>query len=228
MTGTVEQGFHPGVVFDIDGVLLNSNPAHFDSWQDMARKDGFDFSEKLFQDTFGQTSTAILRNHWNRKLTEDEIEEMARRKEDLYREYAARNFDSLIMPGAVGFARDLFAKGFPLSVGSSGPGYNVCFVLERLGIVPLLKGIVSGTDVARGKPAPDIFLQCAEKMRIAPELCVVIDDSESGITAALAAGMKIIGFQSTGHKDEEYRDVDLLVHSFAELSPEALAELFSR
>lgn len=215
----------PGIIFDIDGVLLDSNPAHLESWKVMAGEEGFDFSDSLFQQTFGQTTVAILTHHWNRRLSEEEIVRMARRKEEIYREMAARKLPA--MPGAAEFVRSLHAAGFPISVGSSGPGYNVDFVLDRLGVVPFLNGIVSGTDVTRGKPAPDIFLGCAEKMGVDPRNCVAIDDSKSGVQAARAAGMKIIGFFSAGHKDDEYDDVDLLIRSFDELSPEILLGLFA-
>ena len=216
--------FLPGVIFDIDGVLLDSNPAHFESWRAMAEEDGFDFTPQLFQETFGQRSDAILANHWNRPLSEAEIIEMVRRKEDLYRESAKKKFPE--MPGASAFVRTLAERGFPLSVGSSGPGINVDFVIERLGILPLLKGVISGSDVSRGKPAPDIFLACAQKMGLPPERCCVIDDSASGVRAALDAGMKIVGFFSGGHKPDEYRGVDLLIHSFGELSAERITALF--
>ena len=215
----------PGIIFDIDGVLLDSNPAHLESWQEMAAEDGFDFTESLFQKTFGQTTVAILTHHWNRSLTPEEVDRMARHKEDLYREIAARQLPA--MPGAADFVHQLSEAGFPLAVGSSGPGDNVHFVLDRLGVVPCFKGIVSGTDVVHGKPAPDIFLRCAEEMNLPPARCVVLDDSQSGVTAARTAGMKIIGFYSQGHKDDENTGVDLLVRSFDELTPQTLLDIFT-
>lgn len=214
----------PGVIFDIDGVLLNSNPAHLESWQILGKEDGFEFTPQLFQETFGQRSDAILANHWGHPLTEDEVQKMAERKESIYREMAEKNFPA--MPGAYDFVLDLARRGFPLSVGSSGPAVNVHFVVERLGILSCLKGVVSGTDVMQAKPAPDIFLACARKMKMAPDRCVAIDDSASGVAAARGAGMKIIGFFSDGHKPDEYDGVDLLVHSFEELSAERILGLF--
>ena len=86
---------------------------------------------------------------------------MAERKEAIYREMIEENFPA--MPGAAEFVRSLAQRGFVLSVGSSGPELNVSFVLQRLGIRPLLRGVVSGTDVSRAKPAPDIFLKAAER-----------------------------------------------------------------
>jgi beta-phosphoglucomutase family hydrolase len=214
----------PGVIFDIDGVLMNSNPAHYESWRVMGEEYGFDFTPQLFQETFGQRSDAIIAACWPGPLTSEEILRMAERKEAIYREMIEENFPA--MPGAAEFVRSLAQRGFVLSVGSSGPELNVSFVLQRLGIRPLLRGVVSGTDVSHAKPAPDIFLACAEKMQLAAIRCVVIEDSASGVQAAKAAGMKVVGFFSVGHKPEEYEGVDLLVRSFEELSSERLLSLF--
>ncbi len=219
-----ERELLPGVIFDIDGVLMNSNPAHLESWQILGKEDGFEFTPRLFQETFGQRSDAILAGHWGRPLSEKEALAMAERKEAIYREMIEKEFPA--MPGAVDFVRDLSRRGIPLSVGSSGPAVNVDFVVERLGIRPLLRGVVSGTDVTRAKPAPDIFLACARKMGLPPDRCAAIDDSASGVAAARAAGMKIIGFFSAGHEAEEYDGVDLLVRSFDELSVNRILSLF--
>ena len=214
----------PGVIFDIDGVLMNSNPAHLKSWQILGEEDGFEFTPQLFQETFGQRSDAILAAHWGRPLSDDEAWKMAERKEAIYREMVEKDFPA--MPGAVDFVRNLARYGIPLSVGSSGPAVNVDFVVEQLGILPYLKGVVSGTDVPRAKPAPDIFLACARKMELPPNRCVAIDDSASGVAAAKSAGMKIIGFFSGGHEPDEYDGADLLVYSFDELSAERVLSLF--
>lgn len=212
-----------GVIFDIDGVLVDSNPLHFETWRSIGREDGFDFPESLFQETFGQTTRAILKDHWHRPLLDEEIRYFDDLKERLYRDIAADHLPTI--PGAVEFLKTLYASGFSLAVGSSGPGFNVDFVLERLGIKPYLKGWVSGTDVVHGKPAPDIFLAAAEKMNLIAERCIVIDDSESGVAAAKNANMKVVGFFSGGHRLEEYARVDLLVRSFDELTCDILAAL---
>ena len=110
-----EREFLPGVIFDIDGVLMNSNPAHLESWQILGKEDGFEFTPRLFQETFGQRSDAILAGHWGRPLSEKEALAMAERKEAIYREMIEKEFPA--MPGAVDFVRDLSRRGIPLSVG---------------------------------------------------------------------------------------------------------------
>lgn len=215
-----------GIIFDIDGVLVDSNPLHLETWRAIGREDGFDFPESLFQETFGQTTRAILKNNWHRPLTEEEIRYFDDRKERLYQQIAAKNLPTI--PNAVDFLKSLAEAGFSLAVGSSGPRFNVDFVLDRLGIKPYLSGWISGTDVRQGKPAPDIFLAAAQAMNLPPSRCVAIDDSESGVTSAKSAKIKAVGFFSGGHRPEEYAQADLTVRSFDELSPETLEALIEK
>lgn len=215
------------MIFDIDGVLVNSNPIHFKTWQIAAKEDGFDFTEDLFQRTFGQTSREIVENNWPRPITKEKILAIDRRKEDLYRELAAKG-EVPVIPGALEFVRLLDSLGIPVAVGSSGPKINVDLIIDLLGIGPLLKAQISGTDVPYGKPAPDIFLKAGEATGMPPERCVAIDDSESGVLSAKAAGMKIIGFFSGGHLPYEYEKADRVVRSYEELSPEFLQDLWNK
>ena len=212
------------IIFDIDGVLLNSNPAHYKSWVIAGREDGVEFSPELFQETFGQTSRSIIREHWNRPMTEEEVRVIDERKETLYRECVSELVKPI--PGAFELLKLLNERGYPLGIGSSGPGINVDYVLDYFDLWRYVGAVVSGTDVVNGKPSPDIFLKVAEKLGIVPERCLIIDDSRSGILAGVAAGMKTVGFFSEGHRPDEYEKADLVVHSFAELSPERLEKLW--
>ncbi len=212
------------VLWDIDGVLVNSNPLHFKTWQMTAAEDNFEFTEELFLKTFGQTSREIIEGHWPRNLSPEEIHYFDTRKEGLYREYAAKGFVQPIA-GALDFVRTLHQAKIPMGAGSSGPGQNVHFMLNYLKIAPLLQAIVSGTDVEHGKPWPDIYLTAAEEMGVDPSSCIVIDDSRSGIVAGKEAGMKVIGFFSIGHQEYEYERADRLVRSFGELSLDYLQNL---
>ncbi|MDO5553673.1 MAG: HAD family phosphatase [Planctomycetia bacterium] len=212
-----------GVIFDMDGVLVDSNPAHFESWVIAAKKEGVEFTRELFQRTFGQTSRAIVANNWPYPVTEADIARIDKYKEDLYRELAPGRVKA--MPGAVELVQRLHREGYGVAVGSSGPAINVEFMVDLIGIRPYLDTIVSGTDVAEGKPSPAIFLTAANRMAIAPELCLIIDDSESGITAGARANMAVVGFYSSGHCDYEYELANLIIRDWSELPPERINEL---
>lgn len=212
------------VLWDIDGVLVNSNPLHFKTWQMTAAEDGFEFSRELFLKTFGQTSRAIIQTHWPRPLTEEEIHHFDTRKEGLYRQYAAQGMVEPI-PGALETVHKLHDAKILMGAGSSGPGLNVHFMLNLLKIAPLLQAIVSGTDVEHGKPSPDIYLTAASEMGVEPSSCIVIDDSRSGVVAGKEAGMKVIGFFSDGHSESEYERADRVIRSFDEISLDFLQDL---
>ena len=205
-----------GLIFDMDGVLIDSNAAHFASWLKIAAEDGVEFTKETFWKTFGMTSEYIVERYWNPPVSQAEAARIVERKETAFCESVVEHVKPI--DGAVDFVRYLVKKGTPIAVGSSAPRVNVDFVLDWLGIRDLFgKGIVAGDEVKIGKPAPDIFLLCAKKLGEAPRRCVVIDDSRSGVNAGKAAGMTTIGFFSTGHSLEEYENADYIVKSFAEI-----------
>src|SRR5690606_24181756 len=113
----------------------------------------------------------------------------------------------------------LHADGFRIAVGSSGPPENVDLAIEKLGIGPFLSAKVTGLDVTRGKPDPQVFLIAAQKLGVPPERCVVVEDAPAGVAAAKAAGMACVGFPSTGRTRDDVADADLIIASLNELSP---------
>lgn len=215
-----------GVIFDMDGVLVDSYRAHWQSWHFMADELGKGLTEEQFISTFGRTSREIIAEHWGAGcLTPEEIAEFDRRKEALYRELVASDFPA--MEGATELIRALAASGFKLAVGSSGPPENVALAVDRLVAGQFFNTLVTGRDVTRGKPDPQVFLLAAERMGVAPADCAVIEDAPVGIAAANAAGMASIALLSTGHTAESVSTAKLIVHSLRELSPERIAGLIT-
>jgi beta-phosphoglucomutase len=213
-----------GVIFDMDGVLVDSYRAHWQSWHFMADELGKGLTEVQFVSTFGRTSREIIAEHWGAdSLTDEEIAEFDRRKEALYRELVDRDFPA--MDGAIELIRALQGEGFRLAVGSSGPPENVALAVERLGAGQHFDTLVTGRDVTRGKPDPQVFLLAADRLGVAPQDCAVIEDAPVGIAAANVAGMASIALLSTGHTAESVQAARLIVHSLRELSPERIAGL---
>ena len=206
------------VIFDMDGVLVDSYRAHWESWHFMAEELGRGLSEDQFVTTFGRTSREIIAEHWGAdSLTPDEIAEFDRRKEALYREIVDRDFPA--MEGAAELIRDLSVAGFRLAVGSSGPPENVALAVDRLGARAYFNTLVTGRDVTRGKPDPQVFLTAAARLQVAPSDCVVVEDAPVGIAAANAAGMTSVALLSTGHTEESVAAAHVIVKSLRELSP---------
>jgi beta-phosphoglucomutase len=213
-----------GVIFDVDGVLVDSYRAHLESWQVVARAEGFEFTERRFVDTFGRTTREILRGMLDPvRAADSEIERLDSLKEAAFREILSADFPA--MDGATALIDLCSAAGFRLAVGSSGPPENVQLVLRSLGRQPTFQGVVNGMDVTRGKPDPQVFLLAAERLGLAASRCVVIEDAPVGIEAARRAGAQCIGFVSRGHTRDELRAADQLVDRLQEISPAMIREL---
>lgn len=213
------------VIFDMDGVLVDSYGAHYESWRALASEHGLEMTETRFRATFGQTSREIIRRLWGAGLDDVRVAELDERKERLYREIVSRDFP--VMDGAVELIDALAERGVLLAVGSSGPPANVALALDKLGRSERFSAVVHGLEVRRGKPDPEVFLCAAGKLGVEPRRCVVIEDAAHGIEAARAAGMPAVALVSTGRSERELRAAvpDLLVHRLAELSVERLIGL---
>ena len=212
-----------GVIFDVDGVLVDSYQAHFESWLQLAIDEGQTLTEEEFGAHFGRTSREIMADQWpDLKLTEADMTAWDDRKERHYREIVATDFP--VMPGAITLIDDLTAAGFALALGSSGPAENVLLARQMLDRVDEIAVTVTGQDVSRGKPDPEVFLTAAERLGIAPERCAVIEDACHGISAANRAGMVSIALVSTGHTRDEFVEADQVVDRLAELSAAQIGE----
>jgi len=214
------------VIFDVDGVLVDSYGPHFRSWRALAAESGFDITEAQFAETFGKTSRDIIRRLWRGDADDDSrVRELDDRKEALYRRIVSADFPA--MDGAPELLEALHRDGFVLAVGSSGPPENVDLALDRLGKRELIAATVTGADVTRGKPDPQVFLIAAGRLAAAPAECAVVEDAPDGVRAARAAGMAVVALLSTGRSEADFRDArpDRIVASLRELSPDILRAL---
>lgn len=188
------------VIFDMDGVLADTGPIHFESWVKMAREIGAEFTKDFFERTFGQQSIPITRELVGSNVDQQQVEKWANLKEQYYREMVKDKLEPL--PGVINIIKNLKAKKLKIAVGSSGPSANVELLLTSLKIKHLFDVIVTAEDIEQSKPAPDVFLYAAKKINVKPEHCLVIEDAPVGIIAAKRAGMKVIALTTTHHKDD--------------------------
>lgn len=211
-----------GVIFDMDGVLVDSAEAHKQSWELLAKEYGHPMSPGLFRETFGQTSDKILPRVFERELTPEEIRKYGERKEELYRDIVRGEIQPL--PGVVPLILGLFQKGWKIGVGSSGPKLNVNLVIEELGIDSMVSARTCSEDVSRGKPHPEVFLTVAEQFGVPPKQCVVVEDSIHGLQAAKNAEMKCIAITTTEPRNN-LESADIVIDSFEEISPADVEDL---
>lgn len=211
-----------GIIFDMDGVLLDSGPHHLKSWQMLAEENGLEMPESLFWQTFGKTNDQILPVLFKRTLSEEELIKFSDRKEELYREIIRGKVQPL--PGIKKLIEDLTNLGMKISVGSSGPRLNVELVIQELGFEGVITGYTCAEDVTRGKPDPEVFIEAAKKLGIPPERCLVVEDSVHGIEAASRAGMKCVAITTTNHKDK-LSAAQKVIDSFEELKSEDVMKI---
>jgi len=183
------------LIFDMDGVIVDSNPMHRESWVAFNRRYGLETTEAMHESMYGKRNDEIVRNFFGGHLSDDEIYARGRAKEQLYREMIVGRAESMLVPGLRDFLerhRDL-----PLAVASNAEPENIAFVLDETGLRRYFRVIVDGHQVDRPKPYPDVYLRAAELLGIEPARCVVFEDSHSGVAAGVAAGMPVIGIRTT-------------------------------
>jgi beta-phosphoglucomutase len=175
------------VIFDMDGVLVDSAGAHRRAWQRLGDEVGVPYTDDLFRRTFGQRNSMII-PAWLGESRPERIEALGRRKEEVYRELV-RQGEIRVYDRVPELLLELRDAGAALAVASSGPRENVSLLIEVIGASALMGAAVSADDVAEGKPHPAPFLKAAEKLGVAPVCCAVVEDSVHGIEAAKRAGM---------------------------------------
>ncbi|HEX5470985.1 MAG TPA: HAD family phosphatase [Lacipirellulaceae bacterium] len=210
------------VIFDMDGVLVDSYHAHYASWRELYTELGVTYTESTFASDFGRTSCDILRRTLGDDLSDDRIRALDDRKESFYRDVLRADFPA--MDGAVELIDALAADGFLIAVGSSGPPENISLCLEQLGRREQVHAIVTGADVTRGKPDPQVFQRAAERLSAAGPCCAVVEDAVHGIEAARRAGMASIGLTGTAGRDR-LTLADLVVDSLRELGPDRIGNV---
>jgi len=200
------------VLWDLDGVLVDTAPFHFQAWQELFQSLGKGFADVDFRRTFGLRNDAILRDILG-ELTAAEVERLAQRKEELYRDKVEGRVTAI--PGAIDLLRRLQRRGSKIAIVSSTPRENVRVVLRSLGLEGAFEAVVAEEDAPKGKPDPQGFLLAAEKLGVEAGECVVIEDAPGGVEAAKRAGMRCIGL-ATSRPREALAGADLVVDSLEE------------
>ena len=214
------------VIFDMDGVLVDSNRAHYETFKLMGEKFAVPFTWEMMLSMVGMHNNEIV-PRWlgathARELTLERIDEIGREKEALYREIAGPSLKPI--PGVIDLIRALRADGMTLAVGSSGPRENVALAVRILDVGSYFPVQITGSDVKRGKPAPDIFLKAAESLGRDPSCCVVIEDAPQGVQAALNAGMRVIAV-TTSKPAADLKHAHLVVEHLSEVTPSVVRGL---
>lgn len=210
-------------IFDMDGTIVDNMAFHTQSWVTFFERRGRDIdADEFFRTTAGRQGKEIIRSHMGEDLGDEEVAVLNHEKEAVYRELYAPHLKSVD-----GF-EDLIAvarsQGIVLAVGTAAPPANVEFTLGGLDLRRHFETVVGATDVARGKPHPDVFLEAARRCGAEPANCIVFEDAPLGVEAARRAGMRVVVITTTlpAEAFAEFDNVIAIVDDFSQLAPEAL------
>jgi beta-phosphoglucomutase len=206
-------------LFDMDGVIIDSNPFHKISLKQFCKKYGHDLSEdQLREKIYGRTNKDWLVNIFG-KLDEKKLKQYGDEKEGLFRELYANDIKPL--DGLLSFLNKMDHQNIPRAIATSAPRANVDFTLEKTGTAKYFQVILDESFVSKGKPDPEIYLKTAAALKFTPGNCVVFEDSLSGVKAGKAAGCKVVGVTTT-HSRQELAETDLVIDNFEDLDPQEL------
>ena len=209
------------VIWDLDGVILDSADEHRRAWLRLAREEGIPMTDADFWATFGKRNDDIFATLWG-NLTPEQVKILSDRKEMYFRELIRKSAAPL--PGAIELMRELRDAHFAQALASSTPIENINLIADVLGLNQYLSILVSGETVAKGKPAPDIFLKAAAELQMHPTVCLVIEDAVAGVEAAHAAGMRCIAV--AGNRDlQGLRKAELMVKDLTEVDLKRIQQL---
>ncbi len=205
-------------IFDMDGVLVDSNPTHKIALRQFCAKHGYELSEQeLREKIYGRTNRDWLLNLFG-DLSEQTIRQYADEKESLFRELY---HDIKPVDGLLSFLQKLEARKIPRAIATSAPRANVDFTLLHTNIEKYFPIILDDSFVSRGKPDPEIDLKSAAAIGLDPQKCAVFEDSLSGVSAGKRAGCKVVGITTT-HTREALSEADFNIDNFVELEPESV------
>jgi beta-phosphoglucomutase len=201
-----------GLIFDLDGVLTDTAELHYRAWKRLADAQGVAFDRSRNEALRGVSRAESLRRILDGIDVDDErfTAMLATKNADYVRSLDQLTPDD-VLPGAREILAEARARGLRTVVGSSSR--NAALVLERIGLLDALDAVVDGTADVPAKPAPDLFLLAAERIGLAADGCVVVEDATSGIDAAIAAGMRTVGIgpaERVGHADLVTTGLDTL------------------
>jgi len=212
-----------GVIFDWDGVVVDSSEAHKLSWERLASEIGLPIPANHMELGFGKKNTTIIPDILGWTCDPEEVARLSERKEALYREFLAAGRGA-VLPGARELLEELDSLGIPCAVGSSTDRANIDQAIRQFSLGGYFAGISAAEDCREGKPAPEVFLVAAARIDRRPATCIVIEDAPYGIEAARRAGMKSVGLL-TSHKASTMSAADLVIPDLSHLRAAQLKSL---
>lgn len=210
---------YKAVIFDLDGVIVCTDECHYKGWKKLADEEGIYFDREINQRLRGVSrmeSLEIVLEKANKAYTAEEKAEMAERKNNFYREYIKDLTPADVLPGVMDFCEKLRAQGVKLAIGSSSK--NTPAILKGIGLDTYFDAVADGNQITKSKPDPEVFLLAAKLVGIKPADCMVVEDAEAGVEAALSGGMDVLGLgKAVENSNATYKAAGLNTFDIAKL-----------
>ncbi len=212
------------VIFDMDGVICHTNPFHSQAFKIFFEKRNlYPTEEEFLLHMYGKNNCYILSHFLGRKIEGEELLLLEDEKESLFREIYKSEVDPIL--GFLNFFNLLKSNNLPIGVATSAPRANLNLIIETLNLSDLLESKLASEDVSKHKPDPEVYLKSASLLGVEPDRCLVFEDSFSGASAGIYAGMKVVGVLSS-HSIEDLPKCDLYIKDFTELDLNQIKQLF--
>ncbi len=202
-------------IFDLDGVVVDSEPLHYLSEKEMLSKRGVNLRRSDIKEIVGRTEMEGIQYLKDRFGLKDSAKQLYEEKQRIYKRMLRKAVKP--RPGLFKLLNSLEDEGMTLAIASSAPRENIDIVLKALGIEDKFRAVVSGDDVERGKPSPDIFLLAAQRIGIKPKNCLAIEDAQNGVEAAKRAGMTCIAVPNQFTQDQDFSRADAVVQGLEDI-----------
>lgn len=213
------------VLFDMDGVITDSNPYHKDAWFLFCEKYNVPLTEEdVPKYIYGKTNKQALKDLFKKEFSPEESFALSEEKEAIYRQLHQATIEPV--KGIPKFLQTLQQNQILTAVATNAPVANLNFTLDTLQLRQYFNVLIDASQVTKGKPDPEIYLKAAELLNMPPEHCIVMEDSTTGVEAGLRAGMKVVSITTT-HSKEELAHTHLVIDDFDELTLDKLAALVS-
>lgn len=204
------------VIFDMDGVIIDSEPIHLEVDIQTFKDLGCDISSEELEKYVGATNEYMFADIKKKYNINKSIEEIINNKVEMTKNKVIQ-MDLNPIDGIRELLNDLKNENIPTAIASSSPRDFIDVVISKFKLRDYFTYIISGEEVENGKPAPDIYLEAAKKLRLSPDDCIVIEDSRNGVIAAKTAGMKCIGFKNVNSGNQDLSKADIIIDSIADI-----------
>lgn len=214
------------VLFDMDGVIVDTEPLHCKAYYSMFETVGVSVSRELYESFTGQSTIEICRQLCKLYNLSEAPETLVKLKREAFKHLFATDQSLALIDGVLDIIKEYHNKGFTLVLASSASMNTINFVFDRFDLNSYFIAKLSGADLKASKPHPEIFINAAKASGFAKEECMVIEDSTNGIAAANSAGIFCVGFMSPHSKNQDYAHADLVISDFKEICFEKVKQLF--